>query len=122
MEFRLSNGSAETLTGLDVQMCVMLGRLKGFEAQLNENKVFQPPFAASHDVSGRRWTITAWNGCQRAWGNAACPCLHSDPRLPDCPPGESRTVSGWLTFYEGSDIRGELKRLATKAPRSLIGK
>ncbi len=115
MEFRVTNGSTETLTGLDIQMCVMLGRLKGFEAQSNDNKVFQPPFAAARDASGRRWIITACDGCQRAWGNAACPCLHSDPRVPDCPPAESRTVSGSVTFYEGSDIRGELKRLATKA-------
>ena len=115
MEFRVSNGSTEALTGLDVQMCVMLKGLNGFELQSNDNKVFQPPFAAARDTSGRRWIITAWDGCKRAWGNAPCPCLHSDPRVPDCPPGESRSVRGWASFYEGPDIQAELKRLAAVA-------
>jgi peptidoglycan/xylan/chitin deacetylase (PgdA/CDA1 family) len=112
MEFRVSNGSTETLTGLDIQMCVMLKGLNGFELPSNDNKVFQPPFAAARDTSGRRWIITAWDGCKRAWGNAPCPCLHSDPRVPDCPPGESRSVKGWASFYEGPDIQAELNRLA----------
>jgi peptidoglycan/xylan/chitin deacetylase (PgdA/CDA1 family) len=115
IEFRVTNGSTETLTGLDVQMCVMLKGLAGFEAQSNDNKVFQPPFAAARDASGRRWIITAWDGCKRAWGNPPCPCLHSDPRVPDCPPGESRTVRGWVSFYGGPDIQAELKRLAAVA-------
>ena len=112
MEFRVTNGSTEALTGLDVQMCVMLKGLNGFELPSNDNKVFQPPFAAARDTSGRRWIITAWDGCKRAWGNAPCPCLHSDPRVPDCPPGESKSVRGWASFYEGPDIQAELKRLA----------
>lgn len=112
MEFCVTNGSTETLTGLDVQMCVMLKGLDGFGLPSNDNKVFQPPFAAARDASGRRWVVTAWEGCRRAWGNPPCPCLHSDPRVPDCPPGESKSVRGWASFYEGPDIRAELKRLA----------
>jgi peptidoglycan/xylan/chitin deacetylase (PgdA/CDA1 family) len=115
MEFSVSNGSSEMLTGLDIQMCVMLKSLKGFELQSNDNKVFRLPFAAARDTSGRRWIITAWDGCRRAWGNAPCPCLHSDPRVPDCPPGGSRSVRGWASFYEGPDIQAELKRLAAVA-------
>ncbi len=117
MEFRVSNGSTEALTGLDIQMCVMLKGLNGFELQSNDNKVFQPPFAAGRDTSGRRWIITAWDGCKRAWGNAPCPCLHSDPRVPNCPPGESRSLRGWESFYEGPDIQAELKRLAAVVGR-----
>ncbi len=112
MEFRVANGSAETVNGLDIQMCVMLKGLKGFERQSNDNKVFEPPFAAAGDVSGQRWIITSWDGCKRAWGNPHCPCLHSDPRVLDCPPGESRSVRGWVSFYEGPDVQAELKRLA----------
>ena len=112
MEFRVANGSTEALTGLDVQMCVMLKGLNGFELPSNDNKVFQPPFAAARDTSGRRWIITAWDGCKRAWGNPPCPCLHSDPRVPDCAPGESKSVRGWASFHEGPDIQAELKRLA----------
>lgn len=111
MEFRVTNGSSATLTGLDVQMCVMLKGLDGFGLLSNENKLFQSPFAVARDASGGRWLITAWDGCKRAWGNPPCPCLHSDPRVPDCPPGESRSVRGWASFYEGPDIQAELKRL-----------
>jgi peptidoglycan/xylan/chitin deacetylase (PgdA/CDA1 family) len=112
MEFRVTNGSTRALTGIDIQMCVMLKGLNGFELQSNDNKIFQPPFAAARDASGRRWLITAWEHCYRALGNAACPCLHADPRVPDCPPGESRRVRGWTSFYEGQDIHAELKRLS----------
>ena len=111
MEFRVTNGSAEKLTGLRVQMCVMLGHLKGFEGQTNDNKIFAAPFAACRDGDGTRWVITAWERCGRAWGNPPCPCLHSDPVVEDCPPGESRAVRGWLSFYEGTDLDGELARL-----------
>ncbi len=111
LEFRIENGSDETLTGLDVQICVMLKALRGFEQQTNENKRFQAPFAVACDAQGKRWIITAWERCQRAWGNAPCPCLHSDPHIPDCPPGESRTVRGWVSYYEGADIEREMRRL-----------
>lgn len=111
MQFGVTNGSPQTLTGLRVQMCVMLGQLAGFEGRTNDNKVFAAPFAACHDGSGRRWVITAWERCGRAWGNPPCPCLHSDPVLEDCPPGETRSVRGWLSFHEGDNIEAELARL-----------
>ena len=111
LEFRIENDSSETLTGLDVQICVMLKALEGFEQQTNENKRFQAPFAVARDAQGKRWIITAWRRCQRAWGNAPCPCLHSDPHVPDCPPGESRTVRGWVSYYVGTDIESEMRRL-----------
>jgi peptidoglycan/xylan/chitin deacetylase (PgdA/CDA1 family) len=111
MEFGVTNGTTEKLTGLRVQMCVMLGRLTGFEKPTNENKLYAPPFAACRDATGRRWVITGWERCGRAWGNPPCPCLHADPVVEDCPPGQSRSVRGWLSFYEGSDIDAELGRL-----------
>ncbi|HJZ60283.1 MAG TPA: hypothetical protein VKE74_35395, partial [Gemmataceae bacterium] len=112
MEFRVANGSGERLTGLRVQMCVMLAGLAEFEPRTNDNKVFAAPFAACKDGSGRRWVVTGWERCGRAWGNPPCPCLHADPVVEDCPPGQTRTVRGWLSFYEGTDIDAELKRLA----------
>ena len=54
MDFSVKNGSAETLTGLRVQMCVMLAGLTGFEARTNDNKVLAAPFAAARDAAGRR--------------------------------------------------------------------
>ena len=112
MEFRVTNGSDRGLSGLRVQMCVMLAGLTGFEKPTNENKVFAAPFAACKDAAGKRWVVTGWERCGRAWGNPPCPCLHADPVVEDCPPGQTRTVRGWLSFYEGTDIDAELKRLA----------
>lgn len=117
MEFRVTNGSAEKLTGLRVQMCVMLASLAGFDARTNDNKVFSAPFAACKDATGKRWVITGWERCGRAWGNPPCPCLHADPVVEDCPPGATRSVRGWLSFYEGADIEAELKRLKEVAFR-----
>jgi peptidoglycan/xylan/chitin deacetylase (PgdA/CDA1 family) len=111
MEFKVTNGSDQKLTGLRVQMCVMLGGLSGFEKRTNDNKVFAAPFAVCKDATGKRWVITGWERCGRAWGNPPCPCLHADPVVEDVPPGESKSVRGWLSFYEGNDIDAELKRL-----------
>jgi peptidoglycan/xylan/chitin deacetylase (PgdA/CDA1 family) len=111
MTFTIANGSSDACTGLRVQMCVMLAGLNGFDKRTNENKVFASPFAACKDETGRKWIITGWERCGRAWGNPPCPCLHADPVVEDCPPGEMRSVRGWLSFYEGTDIEGELKRL-----------
>jgi peptidoglycan/xylan/chitin deacetylase (PgdA/CDA1 family) len=111
MEFWVTNGTREKLTGLNVQMCVMLKELTGFADRTASNKVFAKPFAACKDATGKRWIITAWEECGRAWGNPPCPCIHSDPKLPDCSPGETQKVRGWLSFYEGNDIDAELKRL-----------
>ena len=111
MEFKVTNGSGEKLTGLRVQMCVMLAGLKDFDQLTNNNKVFAAPFAACKDATGKRWVITGWDRCGRAWGNPPCPCLHADPVVEECPPGETKSVRGWLSFYEGTDIDAELKRL-----------
>ena len=48
-----------------------------------------------------RWILTEWERCGRTWGNAQCPCLHSDPVLPDCAPGQMVRVTGRLWFAEG---------------------
>jgi hypothetical protein len=111
MEFRVTNGGAEKLTGLRVQMCLLLGNCTRFDTRTNENKVFAAPFAACRDATGKRWVITGWERCGRTWGNPPCPCMHADPVVEDCSPGQTRSVRGWLSFYEGTDIGAELKRL-----------
>lgn len=109
---RLKNGTPAPLTDLRVQMCAMLKTARGFEAQTNDNKVFEPPFAAARDATGRRWVIHAWQPIHRTWGNAPCPCLHADPKFPDCPSGETRELRGWVSFYEGADVREEFRRIS----------
>jgi hypothetical protein len=111
----ITNGSSQTLRGLTVQNCVMLKGLSGFEQQTNDNKVFRSPLAACHNADKSRWIITGWQRCQRAWGNAPCPCLHSDPQFPDCEPGQTVRLRGFVSFFEGTEIEAELDRIAAGA-------
>ena len=112
MEIELINGTDQPLTGLRNQICVMLGYAAGFNEQTAENKVLRHPYVACRFESGNRWIITAWEPCLRPWANPRCPCMHSDPQLPDCPPGRTVRASGYLWFYEGEDLDAELDRLA----------
>jgi len=111
MELWLTNGTKETLSDLRVQNCVMLKGAIGFQQQTNENKVFSKPYVACRSTDGKRWVITAWEPCHRPWANPPCPCLHSDPKFPDCAPGETKHLRGWLSFYEGTDVHAEFKRI-----------
>ena len=80
------------------QICVMLKRARGFEQQTADNKEFGKSVARVR--SGRRSIAVEWENCGRTWGNPQCPCLHSDPLLPDCKPGETVRVRGKLWFEE----------------------
>ncbi len=117
MKLTLANGTPEKLSDLRIQNCVMLKGAPDFAAQTNDNKLFRAPLVAVHDKAGNRWVITAWERCHNAWGNAPCPCLHSDPKFADLDPGATATINGWLWCYEGDDIEGELKRLAREIER-----
>ncbi len=111
MEMWLTNGTSQPLVDLRVQNCVMLKGAVGLEEQIADNKLLSPPYAACRSADGRRWVITAWEPCHRAWSNPPCPCLHSDPKFADCPPGATVRIQGWLSFYEGTDITAEFKRI-----------
>lgn len=110
-EMWIHNGTEQTMTGISVQQCVMLARLNGFEDRTNTNKLIREPFVACKSSEGDRWVITAWQSCQRGWANPPCPCIHSDPAFPEIPPGEMRSLFGWVSFYEGPNIAEELKRI-----------
>ena len=111
MEMRLANGTGQKLTDLRIQNCVMTKMAKGFERQTNENKVLKDPYAACRSGDGKRWVITAWQGCHRTWANEKCPCFHSDPKFQDLEPGQEATLKGRLWFYEGTDIEAEFNRI-----------
>lgn len=111
MSMWLKNGTNEPLSDLRVQNCVMLKGAEGFDQQTNDNKQFLNGYAVASSPDKSRWIITGWSPLHRAWGNAPCPCLHSDPKFPDCAPGETQHLKGWLSFYEGSNIDAELKRI-----------
>ena len=90
MELWITNGTMAPLSGLAVQNCVLLKAAVGFSSQTDDNKVFARPYVACRNGDLNRWIITAWKPCVRAWANAPCPCLHSDPQFPDCVSGETR--------------------------------
>ena len=118
MQMWLTNGSQEKLSDLRVQNCVMLKGAPGFKQQTNDNKLFRNEFVAAHSPDKKRWIITAWTPIHRGWANPPCPCLHADPKFPDCAPGETQRIFGWLSFYEGEDIDQELRRLDSLPWRS----
>jgi hypothetical protein len=111
MEMWLTNSSNETLTGLKVQNCMMPKQVTGMANQSSENKVSEPPFIACGTRDGTKWIITAWDHCWRTWDNPDVPCFHSDPQFPDCAPGETKRLRGWVSFYEGTDVASEMQRL-----------
>ena len=116
MELWLRNGSDKPLTGLRTQIC---GHLKGapeFNEQTTTNKMFRAPSVAVHSAGGDRWILTAWERCGRAWGQPLVPCIHADPVLADCAPGETVRVRGRLWFYEGKEIEQELARAKAAFP------
>ena len=112
-ELAVHNGTPNPLTNLRVQNCVMLGRSPGFEAQTLTNKVFASPFVAARSSDARHWVITGWERCQSTWGNPWVPCIHADPVLADCPPGQTVRARGWVSFFEGIDVGPEIERLKT---------
>jgi hypothetical protein len=111
MEMWLTNGSDEPLSRLRVQNCIMLKGAPEFSHPSEETMVHSKPYIARRSRTGNRWIITAWEPCISTWFNPPCPCMHSDPQFPDCEPGETKRVKGWLSFYEGDDIETELKRI-----------
>jgi len=116
MELFLENGTEEKLTGLRTQICVLLKEAKEFNQLTNDNKFFAPgdpekePLVAVGDEQRKRWIATAWDHCVGKWGRHLCPCMHSDPQFPDCPPGKRVTVRGKILFLEG-DIKEQYQRL-----------
>ena len=114
MELWLKNGTAEPLTGLRTQICVMLKGAEGFQTQTHDNKTFAQPVAIAKASNSNRAILTAWQHCGRVWGNELVPCIHSDPVLPDCKPGETVRVRGRIIFYEGRDLNTVQKQLTAE--------
>ncbi len=111
MEMWIRNGSAEVLSGLRVQNCLMLRGAPEFVYTDEQNTIKSDPYIARRSRTGNRWIITAWTPCHSTWFNPPCPCMHSDGQFADCKPGESSKLKGWFSFFEGNDIHAELKRI-----------
>ncbi|HRF02032.1 MAG TPA: prolyl oligopeptidase family serine peptidase [Pirellulaceae bacterium] len=107
----LINGSDSPRSDLRVQNCVMLKGADGFDQQNDDNKIYRGRLCACGDPTRRRWVIVGWEPIDRAWGNPPCPCLHADPKFPDCEPGARQELFGRVSFYEGDAIEEELQRI-----------
>jgi len=106
------NGSTQLLEEVRFQNCLLLKGAAGFQRQVGNLRFMQAPYiAAPYEPALDRWVITAWDPNGVTWGNAACPCIHSDPHPPNCAPGDSIVVRGWLSFYQGREISREIARI-----------
>jgi len=84
----------------------------GFNAQMNDNKIFRDGVAGVRaDSRDDRWILTAWERVGRVLGNPQVPCIHSDPLLPNCPFGKKVRTRGRPWFYEGKQIDREIERV-----------
>jgi hypothetical protein len=111
LELWLENGTTSRLSGLRTQICAMLKAAPGFEDQTPQGKEFTEIVAVARARDAQRCVLIGFEHCGRAWGNAPCPCIHSDPVLPDVAPGNRVSVRGRVWFYQGDEVETEKKRL-----------
>lgn len=108
MELTVYNGSEEDMEFINGQVCIMLKGAYEFDEQTRDNKILNADVAAVHSENKQRWILTAWDQLRRTWANPNCPCLHFDPILDPCQPGEKVSVKGRIWFHEGEDSPPEL--------------
>ncbi|MEW4486906.1 hypothetical protein AB1L42_02435 [Thalassoglobus sp. JC818] len=111
MKISLTNRTEKPLTEMRVQVCTMLSAAVGFDRQQPLEKIERDSMIAIRSATGNRWIVTDWRPNHRVWSNPPVPCIHSDPKFPDCAPGETVSVEGGLWFYEGDDVVQEMDRL-----------
>ena len=111
MELSLHNQSDTPLTQIRSQVCIMLKGAPAFDRLSHDNKIFDDPVAAVRHEEKNYWILTAWKQTDRVWGNTEVPCLHVDPILPDCAPGETVRNRGLIWCVEGSDIHQKIREL-----------
>lgn len=57
---------------------------------------------ATESPDGGRWLVFTWKRTRLLFTNIACPCIHAQPVLPDCAPGEMVRNEGRIVFFEGA--------------------
>jgi hypothetical protein len=111
MELWIHNGTAEPLTDIRAQVCTMFRGLPGFDQQSGQAVTSRPPFVIRKANDADRWVITAWQPLHRTWNNPPVPCIHSDPRIEDIPPRQTRRAFGIIAFHQGNDLPSRLRQL-----------
>ena len=59
------------------------------------------PLVATLSKDGKHVLALSWHGGGGIMSNGWIPCIHNDPAIPDCPPGESISVEGKLYLLTG---------------------
>lgn len=96
LELWLRNGSPSVLRDIRAQVCVLLGRARAFQAQTNANKRLGS--ASARVEGGGHFVEVEWQPTRRVWANPPCPCMHADPGLPDCEPGQTVRSTGLISW------------------------
>lgn len=93
---RVSNGSDREFVNVWAQTCLILAWT---EQQPHERQEvdLSVDTASLRLRDGRRLEFI-WERTHRTWQNPPVPCMHSDPFLGSCAPGDSVTVHGSLTL------------------------
>jgi len=60
------------------------------------------PLIATVSRDGTRVVAVAFDNAYKIMTNCDLPCIHADPRFPDCPPGGIVRIRGKLYFIQGS--------------------
>lgn len=107
MELIVYNGSDADMEFINGQVCIMLKGAHEFDLQTRDNKVLTDEIAAVRSEDGSRWILTQWEKLRRTWDNPKCPCVHFDPVLDPCKPGETVRVKGRIWFHEGKELPEE---------------
>jgi len=89
----------------------MLKAAPGCNGQNQERKQYNQPLAVVKARDADRYLLLAFEHCGRVWGNEQCPCVHSDPVLPDARPGQRVSARGRLRFHEGAGIEAAKNQL-----------
>lgn len=107
----IHNDTATALRDILIQNCVLLGAAEEFSAQTPDNKLFANNYAVCRSPDGDHWAISGWANAEKLWGLHDSPCMHADPFIEVCQPGQKIVLHGWFSYYEGTDIEGELERI-----------
>jgi hypothetical protein len=89
--------------GLDNRTLPTVGWFRGNSPGRIVEEEADPALIAIHSRQDKnRWLAIIWNPARVLFCNPGNPCFHSDPQMPDCPPGGRTTAEGVLFFHNGS--------------------
>jgi hypothetical protein len=120
LEIWVFNGTQQPLTQLKVEVCGLLKAATGFNHQIAENKMFDPPVAAVHTADRQKWILMAFEKTGTVSGNPQIPSIDSILSFPTCPPGETVKSRGQVWFYQGSNVIGEIQKAKKRYGRTSV--